>query len=257
MRTLFLTSSGLNEKTMVLFWKCIGKEPINTKAILVPSAAVGNDGAREGIIVCMERLMNMGIPMNNILIYNLAFLLSDGYKRTYSSYISDIPVPFRLMSVQELTQYDMIAFCGGNAHTLLSEINRTGFSKPLKQAIENGLVYLGISAGSMIAAGNFSDGLGYLANPLIPHAEKESPFGDISKNDLIELADGYIVKLDLGSVRELVGLLRGATNNLNQIARRANETRSVYAADVEDMQARYAELWEAANKILLELAQIS
>ena len=35
--------------------------------------------------------------------------------------------------------------------------------------------------------------------------------------------DGYIVKLDLGSVRELVGLLRGATNNLNQIARRANE----------------------------------
>ena len=41
MRTLFLTSSGLNEKTMVLFWKCIGKEPINTKAILVPSAAVG------------------------------------------------------------------------------------------------------------------------------------------------------------------------------------------------------------------------
>ena len=92
MRTLFLTSSGLNEKTMVLFWKCIGKEPINTKAILVPSAAVGNDGAREGIIVCMERLMNMGIPMNNILIYNLAFLLSDGYKRTYSSYISDIPV---------------------------------------------------------------------------------------------------------------------------------------------------------------------
>lgn len=202
MRTLFLTSSGLNEKTMVLFWKCIGKEPINTKAILVPSAAVGNDGAR-GIIVCMERLMNMGIPMNNILIYNLAFLLSDGYKRTYSSYISDIPVPFRLMSVQELTQYDMIAFCGGNAHTLLSEINRTGFSKPLKQAIENGLVYLGISAGSMIAAGNFSDGLGYLANPLIPHAEKESPFGDISKNDLIELADGQTVLIK-GNRQEII-----------------------------------------------------
>lgn len=69
--------------------------------------------------------------------------------------------------------------------------------------------------------------------------------------------DGYIVKLDLGSVRELVALLRNATNNLNQIARRANETRSLYAADVEDIQARYAELWDAANKILLELAQIS
>lgn len=69
--------------------------------------------------------------------------------------------------------------------------------------------------------------------------------------------DGYVVQLDLGSVRELVALLRNATNNLNQIAHRTNETRSVYAADVEDMQERYAELWEAANKILLELAQIS
>ena len=69
--------------------------------------------------------------------------------------------------------------------------------------------------------------------------------------------DGYIVHLDLGSVKELVSLLRGATNNLNQIAKRANETRSIYAADVEDMRERYAELWEAANKILLELAKIS
>ena len=170
MRNLFLTSSGLNEKTAALFWECIGKEPVNTKAILVPSAAVGNDGAREGILVCTERLANMGIPLHNILLYDLAYLLSDGYKRTYSSYIDDIPVPFRLMTAQELTQYDMIVFCGGNARTLLSEINRTGFAKPLKQAVENGLVYLGISAGSMVAAGNFSDGLGYLANPLMPHA---------------------------------------------------------------------------------------
>ena len=193
MRNLFLTSSGLNEKTAALFWECIGKEPVHTKAILVPSAAVGNDGAREGILVCIERLANMGIPLHNILLYDLAYLLSDGYKRTYSSYIDDIPVPFRLMTAQELTQYDMIVFCGGNARTLLSEINRTGFAKPLKQAVENGLVYLGISAGSMVAAGNFSDGLGYLANPLIPHAEKESPRGEIPKNDWIELADGQMV----------------------------------------------------------------
>ena len=172
MRTLFLTSSGLNEKTTPLFWECVGKEPIDTKAILVPSAAVENDGAREGIIVCMERLMNMGIPANNILIYDLALLLSDGYKRTYSSYVRDIPAQLRLMNALELAQYDVIAFCGGNARRLMDEVNRTGLSEPLKQAIEKGLVYLGISAGSMIAAGNFADSLGYLANPLIPHAEK-------------------------------------------------------------------------------------
>ena len=187
MRTLFLSSSGLNEKTTKLFWECIGKEPQNTKVIFVPSAAIGNDGAREGIIVCLERLMSMGIPISNIFIYDLALLLSDGYKRTYSSYVDDIPTQIRLMNVEELSQYDMIVFCGGNASVLLGEVNRTGFSKPLKQAIENGLVYLGISAGSMIAAGNFADGLGYLTNPLIPHAEIGNPCGEISNNDSMRI----------------------------------------------------------------------
>ena len=203
MRTLFLTSSGLNEKTTPLFWECVGKEPIDTKAILVPSAAVENDGAREGIIVCMDALSQSGISVNNILLYDLTLLLSDGYKRTYSSYVRDIPAQLRLMNALELAQYDVIAFCGGNARTLLDEVNRTGLSEPLKQAIEKGLVYLGISAGSMIAAGNFADSLGYLANPLIPHAEKGSPCGEISKAGLIELADGQTV-LIRGECQEII-----------------------------------------------------
>lgn len=193
MRTLFLTSSGLNEEHRKLFWECIGKKPTHAKAILVPSAAVGSDGAREGILVCMERLIDMGIPIENILIYNLSFLLSEGYQRTYSSYISDIPANLRLMEAQELMQYDMIVFCGGDARTLLGEVNRTGFSKPLREAIENGLVYLGISAGSMIAAGNFEDGLGYLEKPLIPHGEEGSPYGALPEENLIRLADGQAV----------------------------------------------------------------
>ena len=69
--------------------------------------------------------------------------------------------------------------------------------------------------------------------------------------------DGYIVNLDLAGVRELVSLLRNATNNLNQITKRVNGAGNLYAADLEDMKARYAELWEAANKILLELTKIT
>ena len=41
----------------------------------------------------------------------------------------------------------------------------SSYVEHLKQAIENGLVYLGISVGSMIAAKNFATGLGYLKNP--------------------------------------------------------------------------------------------
>ena len=67
---------------------------------------------------------------------------------------------------------------------------------------------------------------------------------------------GYHINLDLTDVRELVSLLRRCSNNLNQIAKRANETRSIYEADVKDLQRQYDKLWEAANGILAGLAKI-
>ena len=67
---------------------------------------------------------------------------------------------------------------------------------------------------------------------------------------------GYHINLDLTDVRELVSLLRRCSNNLNQITKRANETRSIYADDVEDLRRRYDTLWEAANGILSGLAKI-
>ena len=45
----------------------------------------------------------------------------------------------------------------------------------------------------MVAAGNFADGLRYLTNPLIPHAEKGNSCGEVPKNGVIELADGQVV----------------------------------------------------------------
>lgn len=68
--------------------------------------------------------------------------------------------------------------------------------------------------------------------------------------------DGYVLRLDLSDVREMVRLLRITSNNMNQIAKRANETRSIYEADVADLQARYDELWDRANHILRALAEL-
>ena len=70
------------------------------------------------------------------------------------------------------------------------------------------------------------------------------------------LIDGYHVNLDLTDVRAMVVLLRRCSNNINQIAKRANETRSIYAEDLSDLRKQYATLWEAANKILAGLAKI-
>ena len=68
--------------------------------------------------------------------------------------------------------------------------------------------------------------------------------------------DGYIVNLDLSDVRELTKLLRACSNNLNQYARRANETGSIYAADIEDIRARLDGLWNAADRILRGFADV-
>lgn len=63
--------------------------------------------------------------------------------------------------------------------------------------------------------------------------------------------DGYIVQLDMGSVKELNRLLRSISENINQIARRCNETRNLYTEDVADLQKGCA----AAQAGLLELVK--
>lgn len=69
--------------------------------------------------------------------------------------------------------------------------------------------------------------------------------------------DGYIIHLDMGDIQEMVRLLRIYSNNLNQYAKRANETGSVYAADVEDLRTRLDGLWDGMDKLLRGFANIS
>ena len=68
--------------------------------------------------------------------------------------------------------------------------------------------------------------------------------------------DGHVIQLDLSGVREMVRLLKNATDNINQIARRANETRSVYAADIEGLRIQYNALWEQAGSILRKMSEL-
>lgn len=68
--------------------------------------------------------------------------------------------------------------------------------------------------------------------------------------------DGYIVSLDLSDLKELVRLLRYCSNNLNQYAKKANETGSICERDIEDLKRRHDRLWDMANKIMERLAAI-
>ena len=68
--------------------------------------------------------------------------------------------------------------------------------------------------------------------------------------------DGYCINLDLQDVKALVSLLRRCSNNLNQYARRANETGSIYESDIRDLQERLEEIWDDMKEVLVRLSSI-
>lgn len=69
--------------------------------------------------------------------------------------------------------------------------------------------------------------------------------------------DGYVVKLDLPELKELISLLRYSSNNLNQLTRRVHETGQLYNADLEDIAQRQDKLWVGVKEILTQLARFS
>ena len=68
--------------------------------------------------------------------------------------------------------------------------------------------------------------------------------------------DGYVLRLDLPELREMISLLRRCSGNLNQIAKRVNSTGNLYQEDVADLQERYRELWGAISTLLEKLSDL-
>jgi len=74
---------------------------------------------------------------------------------------------------------------------------------------------------------------------------------------LLKMAiDGMVVNLDLKDVRECSRLLRIISNNVNQLAHRANESGNVYADEITDVKIQLGEVWNQQDKIIKSLAKI-
>ena len=52
----------------------------------------------------------------------------------------------------------------------------------------------------------------------------------------------------MAQLRDMVSLLRRTGSNLNQIAKRVNETSRIYAADIECLLENQEKLWSAAKE---------
>ena len=68
--------------------------------------------------------------------------------------------------------------------------------------------------------------------------------------------DGLIIYTDLSEFKEFQKELQAIGKNVNQIAKRVNETNSIYKDDIAELKNYMDEIWKQQRKILLSLPKV-
>ena len=131
----------------------------------------------------------------------------------------DVSIFSEEIAKEKLSEAKIVFISGGNTFYLLQELKRKNLIPYLKERIENGLLYIGESAGSVIAAPDIEyasivddktlatelddyAGLNLVDFYIVPHFEEE-PFVESSRNT-VEL---YKDKLDLKLINNKEAIL--------------------------------------------------
>ena len=131
----------------------------------------------------------------------------------------DVSIFSEKIAKEKLSEAKIVFISGGNTFYLLQELKRKNLITYLKERIENGLLYIGESAGSVIAAPDIEyasivddktlatelndyTGLNLVDFYIVPHFEEE-PFVESSRNT-VEL---YKDKLDLKLINNKEAIL--------------------------------------------------
>lgn len=67
------------------------------------------------------------------------------------------------------------------------------------------------------------------------------------------LIDGYVIKRDFTELKALTNELANLARNINQIALRTNETRSIYQQDIDDLKQYYGNVKRACTERLVKM----
>lgn len=65
--------------------------------------------------------------------------------------------------------------------------------------------------------------------------------------------DGLIIYTDTSNIKEMNREIHSIGVNINQIAKRVNETGSIYEEDIKEIQERLNKIWQLQRTILLTL----
>ena len=87
---------------------------------------------------------------------------------------------------------------------------------------------------------------------LIEEKMKQIPTMNLSAYSRKMLIDGYIIVLDLQDVKAHTAQLQKIGGNLNQIAKRINETGRIYDHDMDELKRIMEEVWRLERRLLLQ-----
>ena len=126
MKKLFLTSAGfINKEISDLFLKELGKEPGKSRIFMATNA--GTEEENYYIEESKKELVDLGFK--DIFVFNLD----------------------RKISMDEAKDFDAIYVCGGNTFYIMERFRKTGLDKIVVELVNQGKIYIGVSAGSVIA----------------------------------------------------------------------------------------------------------
>ena len=88
--------------------------------------------------------------------------------------------------------------------------------------------------------------------------QKMAEFGTSNMGAFVRkmVIDGYIVKLDIPELREILHQLGPIGNNVNQMARKLNAGDSIYREDLAEVNAKLDAVYKLQRRILKKLAKI-
>ena len=65
-----------------------------------------------------------------------------------------------------------------------------------------------------------------------------------------QVLNGYVIEVDMSDFKEIRRLVSIESNNINQYARRANETGSIYKSDIDNIRKSHKEIIRLLGEIL-------
>ena len=170
MKNIILTSCGIIDgKFKEQFYRIINKEEIKDKKVLyITTASDGeNDSDKSWMDEEYETILDIGFSKENIYEFKI------GQKEI------------------NINDFDVIYMMGGNTFYLMDMIRKYNFDTVIKKAIDNGIIYIGSSAGSIILGNSVEyalpfdennvdlkdfSGLRIIDGIIIPHANRKEEF---------------------------------------------------------------------------------